>query len=90
MITWIDKRSILLDRGKRYRAGDVIPAGVLAPDRITQLVTDKKIRVNAPRASQPEPVVVEPEIQEPVKAKAKRVSKEKLDEVKIDEHSPEE
>ena len=45
VITWIDKKSTMLNGKKTYRAGDEIPAGLLTAERIETLVKSKKIRV---------------------------------------------
>jgi len=54
-ITWIDKRRVLLHGHTRYKAGDVIPAGILTPDRLTQLVAAKFVKVEQPATSVAEP-----------------------------------
>jgi len=46
MITWIDKKSVLmLADKKKIKAGDVIPAGILSDARIEALKKQKKIKV---------------------------------------------
>jgi len=45
LITWIDKKSVLLHGKNRYKAGDKIPAGILTPARIDALVATKQIKI---------------------------------------------
>ena len=57
MITWIDKRSVLMlaDR-KLIKAGQEVPAGVLSDARIELLKKQKKIKVVASEPVKPEKV----------------------------------
>ena len=45
MIKWIDKRSVLSSGNKSFKAGDVIPAGLLSQSRIEDLKKQGKISV---------------------------------------------
>lgn len=44
-VVWIDKRSILTSGRKKFKAGDVIPGGLLTASRIDELVKAKKIKI---------------------------------------------
>ena len=46
MITWIDKKSVLmLANRKQIKAGQIVPAGILSDARIEALRKQKKIKV---------------------------------------------
>lgn len=42
-ITWIDRKSVLYHNKRMFKAGDVIPAGILPESRIATLKKEKKI-----------------------------------------------
>lgn len=42
-LTWIDKKSVLYHKGRTFKAGDTIPAGILPDSRIESFVKQKKI-----------------------------------------------
>jgi len=44
-ITWIDRKSVLYHNKRVFKAGDVIPAGILPESRIATLKKEKKIVV---------------------------------------------
>lgn len=44
-ITWIDRKSVLYHNKRMFKAGDVIPAGILSESRIEALKKEKKIVV---------------------------------------------
>jgi hypothetical protein len=58
-ITWIDKRSTLIKAGRKFKAGDIIPAGILSPERIDEFVDAGKILLGDPI---PDPTVKTVEI----------------------------
>lgn len=43
MLKWVDKKSVLHTSKRKYRAGNIIPAGVLSNDRAKQLIDMKKV-----------------------------------------------
>ena len=77
IITWTDKRRVLLHGHTRYKAGDVIPAGILTPDRLTQLVAAKSVKVEQPATPIAKPV--EP-VADNVKSKRRKKSEEENNE----------
>jgi len=54
MIKWIDKRSVLRQGKKVYRAGDVLPADLLSKSRIDYLLEVNKIEIEKQEVVQPE------------------------------------
>ena len=58
-VIWIDKRSILTSGKKKFKAGDIIPGGLLTASRIDGLVKAKKIKIEG----EVDVKKVEPEIQ---------------------------
>ena len=46
MIIWIDQKSVLRGNGREFSAGEVVPAGLLTPDRINLLVEKNKIEIH--------------------------------------------
>jgi hypothetical protein len=58
-ITWIDKRSTLIKAGRKFKAGDIIPAGILSVERIDEFVDAGKILLGDPI---PDPTVKTVEI----------------------------
>ena len=44
-ITWVDRKSVLYHNKRVFKAGDVIPAGILPDSRIATLKKEKKIVV---------------------------------------------
>ena len=44
-ITWIDRKSVLYHNNRTFKAGDVIPAGILPASRIESFKKDGKIVV---------------------------------------------
>jgi hypothetical protein len=44
-ITWIDKKSVLYHSKRMFKAGDVIPAGIIPSSRIETLKKEKKIAI---------------------------------------------
>lgn len=44
-VIWIDKKSILTSGRKKFKAGDIIPGGLLTASRIDELVKSKKIKI---------------------------------------------
>lgn len=47
MITW-QGPGILYHKGRKFKAGDVIPAGILSVDRVSEFAHAKKIKVDKP------------------------------------------
>ena len=47
MITW-QGPGTLYHKGRTFKAGDVIPAGILSVDRVSQFAHAKKIKVDKP------------------------------------------
>ena len=47
MITW-QGPGILYHKGRKFKAGDSIPAGILSVDRVSEFAHAKKIKVDKP------------------------------------------
>jgi len=74
MIKWTDKKSVLMYKGKIFKAGDAIPAGILSDNQIADFKSLKKIKVDEP--AKPEPKPVEPvKIEKVVEKKERPVKK---------------
>jgi hypothetical protein len=77
MIKWTDKKSVLMYKGKIFKAGDAIPAGILSDNQIADFKSLKKIKVDEPAKPEPKPVkVIEPE---PVKVEKKERPVKKIE-----------
>lgn len=61
-VVWIDKRSILTSGKKKFKAGDIIPGGLLTASRIDELVKAKKIKIEGEEIKVKPEIKVEPEI----------------------------
>lgn len=96
-ITWIDKKSVLYFNKRKFKAGDVIPAGILSQNRIDSLLSDKKIKIeSAPYLkidmSKPSSIIVgkaeskSKTIEKPVKKSKQELEDEELQKM-IDEES---
>jgi len=44
MITW-QGPGVLYHKGRKFKAGDVIPAGILSADRVSEFAYAKKVKV---------------------------------------------
>ena len=42
-ITWIDRKSVLYHNKRVFKAGDVIPAGIIPPSRLESFKADNKV-----------------------------------------------
>lgn len=79
-VIWIDKKSILTSGKKKFKAGDIIPGGLLTASRIDELVKAKKIKIDGEEIKPKNP---EPEIksEKPEKSyETKKASVKKIDE----------
>lgn len=54
MITW-QGPGILYHKGRKFKAGDSIPAGILSVDRVSEFAHAKKIKVDKPETSDDKP-----------------------------------
>lgn len=45
MIKW-NGPGVLYHKGRKFKAGDTIPAGILSPDRLSEFVHSGKVKVN--------------------------------------------
>jgi hypothetical protein len=76
MIKWTDKKSVLMYKGKIFKAGDAIPAGILSENQTADFKSLKKIKVDEPAKPEPKPVkVIEPEPVKIVEKKERPVKK---------------
>lgn len=73
MIKW-NGPGVLYHKGRKFKAGAEIPAGILSPDRLSEFVHSGKIKVD--EVKELKPVYVEPE-------KPKKKSKAELDEEEL-------
>ncbi len=55
-IIWIDKNSVLTVKARTIKAGEVVPAGVIADDRLAQFERAGRIKIDNPAAPVAEPV----------------------------------
>ena len=53
MITW-QGPGVLYHKGRKFKAGDVIPAGILSADRVSEFAHAKKLKVDKPVELKPE------------------------------------
>jgi len=53
MITW-QGPGVLYHKGRKFKAGDVIPAGILSADRVSEFAHAKKLKVDIPVELKPE------------------------------------
>ena len=42
-ITWVDRKSVLYHKGRKFKAGDVIPAGIIPASRLESFKADNKV-----------------------------------------------
>ena len=54
MIIW-QGPGTLYHKGRTFKAGDVIPAGILSVDRVSQFAHAKKIKVDKPEITEEKP-----------------------------------
>lgn len=53
MIKW-NGPGVLYHKGRKFKAGDTIPAGILSPDRLSEFVHSGKIKVDEVKELKPE------------------------------------
>ena len=76
MIKW-NGPGVLYHKGRKFKAGDTIPAGILSPDRLSEFVHSGKIKVDETiKPKELKPVYVEPE-------KPKKKSKAEIEEEEL-------
>ena len=51
MITW-QGPGVLYHKGRKFKAGDVIPAGILSADRVSEFAHAKKLKVDKPEITE--------------------------------------
>jgi len=89
IIKWIDKKSVLSDNKKTFKAGDVIPADFLTKSRLAFLIDEGKIEKMEP-IGKIDPVKSEKEIEkqpEKVKKSKKKKTKTEKDKPEIKKES---
>lgn len=76
MIKW-NGPGVLYHKGRKFKAGAEIPAGILSPDRLSEFVHSGKVKVEETvKPKELKPVYIEPE-------KPKKKSKAELDEEEL-------
>jgi hypothetical protein len=58
MIKW-NGPGVLYHKGRKFKAGDIIPAGILSVDRLSEFAHNKKVKVDAPVELKPEIEVIQ-------------------------------
>lgn len=78
-VIWINKKSILTSGKKKFKAGDIIPGGLLTASRIDELVKAKKIKIEGEeiKSKNPEPEIKSEKPEKFYETKKASVKKEK-------------
>lgn len=85
MIKW-NGPGVLYHKGRKFKAGDTIPAGILSPDRLSEFVHSGKIKVEETvKPKELKPVYVEPEKIKPKKSKSEIEEDELLKAIELEE-----
>ena len=87
MIIW-QGPGVLYHKGRKFKAGDVIPAGILSPDRLSEFVHSGKVKVD--EVKELKPVYVEPKKLKPKKSKSEIEEDELLKAIELEELMKEE
>jgi hypothetical protein len=87
MIIW-QGPGVLYHKGRKFKAGDVIPAGILSPDRLSEFVHSGKVKVD--EVKELKPVYVKPEKIKPKKNKSEIEEDELLKAIELEELMKEE
>lgn len=51
MITW-QGPGVLYHKGRKFKAGEIIPAGILSADRVSEFAHAKKLKVDKPEITE--------------------------------------
>lgn len=87
MIKW-NGPGVLYHKGRKFKAGDTIPAGILSPDRLSEFVHSGKAKVD--EVKELKPVYVKPEKIKPKKSKSEIEEDELLKAIELEELMKEE